>query len=434
MHSQPPGIGWTTGYWFWDGSSAQAALPIEKLDALFVQVGTIHQEAGRNSGGAWSAYGHLPDMLPAAQEYWLVYRFDRQAVPDLQVVSILARELDGLRNSARKRHLNVAGVQFDIDSPTRTLPQYAEFLRGMRKAMPPEFQISITALLDWFRDGTSIAEVVKETDEFVPQFYDVGQPDGYDRNGAIAAKFDAAQWAPRFNRYRKRFRIGISTFGRARLLRKDNPSLSNRAVLWFSDPTPMDFAATPAFNLISQRSDANELLLNYRATRTVTFGYNRFQAGDTMQFILSTPDAIRTAVEGAKHMGGYGSGVVFFRWPSPNETLTMQPNEVLMAAGLIPREHTRHPEIHVTTGGCVAVSCVDVFLLNPDPFSPSLARYRIHSSVELQYFLPEDKIPVRMAAPSILELSLPAYCGRGNMYLGRAVSDTRAEFTVEQEP
>jgi hypothetical protein len=84
-------------------------------------------------------------------------------------------------------------------------------------------------------------------------------------------------------------------------------------------------------------------------------------------------------------------------------------------------------------GSCVAVSCVDLYLANRNPFAPDPHRYRIRSSVELKYFLPEQNIPVRMAAPSSLVLSLPAYGARGNMYLGRAVTDTPSAFTVEEE-
>jgi hypothetical protein len=59
-------------------------------------------------------------------------------------------------------------------------------------------------------------------------------------------------------------------------------------------------------------------------------------------------------------------------------------------------------------------------------------QYRIRASGELEYFLPEKKIPVRMTGPSELELSLPPYCGRGHLYLGRAVSAQQVKFSVEE--
>jgi hypothetical protein len=41
-------------------------------------------------------------------------------------------------------------------------------------------------------------------------------------------------------------------------------------------------------------------------------------------------------------------------------------------------------------------------------------------------------VPVRMAGPTILEVSLPPYGGQGRMLLGRAVTKIRAEFHIEE--
>ena len=111
----------------------------------------------------------------------------------------------------------------------------------------------------------------------------------------------------------------------------------------------------------------------------------------------------------------------------------MQPDEVLIAAGLATQDRPKSNMIRTVDGGCAAVKCMDLHLENANPFSPRPARYRISSSIELEYFLPEANMPVRMVGPSQLELSLPPYCGRGSMYIGRAVTATPAEFTVEEE-
>jgi hypothetical protein len=138
-------------------------------------------------------------------------------------------------------------------------------------------------------------------------------------------------------------------------------------------------------------------------------------------------------MESAKRMRGHLAGVVFFRWPSSNETLAMQPDEVLMAAGLI-AQNRRKSSVLLNDGGCAAVKCMDLFLETVNPFSPQPIHYRTHSSTELEYFLPETNMPIRMMGPSELELSLPPYCGRGRMYIGRAVTGNSAQFTVEEEP
>ena len=102
-------------------------------------------------------------------------------------------------------------------------------------------------------------------------------------------------------------------------------------------------------------------------TAETRIGYNRFESGDVVQFIVATPESIRSAVESAKRMGNYCAGVLFFRWPTPNESLTMQPDEVMNAAGLA--EYRREPlAIDVVRGACVAVNCMDLYLANASAF------------------------------------------------------------------
>jgi hypothetical protein len=441
LPSQQPLPRLTTGFWFWQGSSAEAAWSGEMLDVLFVHVGTIRKDSIppyiRKTGDAterWFVYGDLTSQLPAAKEYWLVFRYEQPGVPDLQVAPIVAGEVSRVWADARKRDLKAVGVQFDIDSPTGSLADYARFLREVRKGLPQGFEISITALLDWFRSGTAIGDVIKETDEFVPQFYDLADPSSYGGGPAIAAKIDAARWGPVFNRFRKRFRLGISTFGRAQLVPKEAAAKARFfGISSFGDVAPIDIATNPAFQLQSERNQANELVLSYRAARKTRVGYTDFDPGDAFQFILATPEAIRAAMASARQIGGYLAGAVFFRWPSSYEALVMQPDEVLIAAGVTAPGSQRHSRVQVVDGRCAAVECVDVYLESADPFSPKPLRYRIRTSTELEYFLPEKNLPVRMTGPSQLELSLPPYCGRGHLYIGRAVTALHADFTIEEE-
>ncbi len=192
-------------------------------------------------------------------------------------------------------------------------------------------------------------------------------------------------------------------------------------------------AGSPDFNLQTGRNAAGETVLSYRASRKVRLGYSEIGPGDTVQFVLPTPEAIHAAVEGARSMRGYCAGVVFFRWPSDNESLTMQPDEVMEAAG----SNVQKPpaSIQQIDGKCAAVKCVDLYLMNGAVLSPKQLRYRIRVSGELEYFLPDvaGKAPVRMTGPAELELSLPAWCGRNRILLGRAVTAKAASFTVEAE-
>ncbi len=437
--SQPPPLRWTTGFWFWEGSSLDPAYSGATLDVLFVQVGTLRSDrdgrAGADPAERWYTYGRWPDQMPAARDYWLVYRYERQGVPSLAAAGKLAGEIYSLQAEARQRNLHLVGIQLDIDSPTSGLPRYAEFLSEVRKGLPAGFEISITALLDWFRAGTAIDGVIQQVDEFVPQFYDIGDPAVFHRESAIAARLDAAHWGPVFNRFHKRFRIGISSFGRARLIPNEAPAQTgSRRIALYGDLQRLDIATNPAFELRAERNRAEETVLNYRAMRKLRVDYTRFDPGDTVQFIVSTPEAIRAAVHSAREIKGNNAGVVFFRWPSESESQAMQPDEVLDAAGAAASGASRQNRVHVVVGDCAAVECVDLYLESAGPLSPRVAHYRIHASTELEYFLPEKNVPARLAGTSDVEVYLPPYCGRGRLYIGRVVSLQHAEFTVEEMP
>ncbi len=198
--------------------------------------------------------------------------------------------------------------------------------------------------------------------------------------------------------------------------------------LQFSDLKLLDIATHPAFLLAQERRETKELVLNYRATREAKIGYRNFQPGETMQFIFATPESIQTAVAEAKRMGGHLAGVVFFRWPAPNEQLAMNPDDVLLAAGGAVSEGRAKQTVLVNDGGCAAVKCVDLFLDIAHAISPNVVKYRVRSSTPLEYFLPEHNMPVRMVAPADLEVSLPPYTARGRLYLGRAVSAGSGEI------
>ncbi|MGJ5819803.1 DUF3142 domain-containing protein [Paludibaculum fermentans] len=440
---QPPPTTWTTGFWFWGGSDLDPTYSGKSLDVLFVQVGSITSDDYPRPGAAravrWYTYGDLPEELPQARDYWLVYRYEKPGVPGLPAAAQLVEALASLQAEARRRNLHVVGVQLDIDSPTSALPQYANFLAEVRKGLPPGFEISITALLDWFRSGTAIAGVIEQVDEFVPQFYDLGELGYRNRQAAIAARIDPQRWDPVFNRFHKRFRIGISTFGRTRLLHNPVPEQTgNYRVEFYGDLQPLDLATNPAFELHAERNQADETILNYRATRKLRLGHNDLEPGETFQFILCTPDALRAALRGAHQIKGYNAGVVFFRWPSEDETWALQPDEVLDTVnelGAAGKTHAaRPPRVHVVPGGCAVVKCVDLYLESPGPLAPREVRYRIHASTPLDYFLPQPNIPARLAGSSDVAVALPPYCGRGRLYLGRAVSSQQAEYSVEVEP
>lgn len=423
--SRPSTQPWSTGFWFWQGSSVGEGAIRTTPDLLYVQAGHIFQNG--NVSTAWGAYGIMPQDLPPAKRYWIVFRADNPGMPSLNAVPVLSRSVAALLAGARRQSLPISGVQLDIDCPTGSLTAYAEFLRQFRNQLPKGMELSITALIDWFRDGTSIDAVIREVDEFVPQYYDVA-PHEPGIPAPIAMRFDAVQWSPVLNRFGKRYRIGIAAFGRARLT---EAQVSYTAIA--PDLRVIDVATNPNFSLQTSRTPAGELILKYRAARRAVVAYNRFEAGSVIEFTLATSESVRRAVEQARRMRGQCAGVLFFRWPGHSETLALPPSVVLHAAGVLPAPPDGAALVS-KAGDCAAVSCTELTAEFHKPTVESVFRYRIRSSEPLEYFLPSKASPVRMTGPSELLITLPPYCGRGRLRLGRAVTAKPSKFELEEIP
>jgi hypothetical protein len=400
-----------TGFWVWGTPLAISSAP--KVDDIYFQAGEVSE--------GQPPWVRIPKVLPPAQEYWAVVRSNSSRVPSKASARMLGNAAAELLGEGRARGLKVVGLQLDIDVPTRSLGAYAEWLKLAKAEMPPEMQLSVTGLLDWFRGGSAIDKVVEVVDEFVPQFYDLG-----DRNQgilhAIAAPVDAAKWGPIFNRFGKRYRIGVATFGRGFMVSSGDPWILNYL-------SPIEIASSPAFQATSRRIDTGETVVEFRATRKVRFGYLEIQPEQMIRFTLPTVESVRAGAAGAAKLGGHCAGVIFFRWPTVDETLTMQPDAVLSALRSQSGFGTR---ILARNGDCAMVSCEDIYLESTQPIATTETLYRIRSSAPLQYFLPDRNIAVRVAAPDRLELKLPAFCPRGQVRLGRAVSATKAQFTIEE--
>src|SRR5688572_2128085 len=143
---------WKTGFWIWAGDAPPKPAAV-KPDLLYVQV----------IGTRW------PEGIPEASHYVLVRRLESAT----DITPPMARALaDVYRRVLQNGQRSIIGLQIDYDCPTSRLSGYADFLTELHRALPPDTHLSITALLDWFRPGTRIQEVVNSVDEFVPQFYD----------------------------------------------------------------------------------------------------------------------------------------------------------------------------------------------------------------------------------------------------------------------
>jgi hypothetical protein len=426
--AQTKGPNWATGFWFWGGSSA-AVTASTTADVLYVQAGKIYR-GGWGERQAWGvSMDTSVDRLPPAREYWFVVRSDEPGLPDPEIAAPLIANTAELLRDAKRQNLPVTGIQLDIDSPTASLSRYGALLAEVRKQLPAGTKLSITALLDWFRDGTAVAQVVKHVDEFVPQFYDTG--DRY-RGEVIAATVNPTVWGPLFQRTGKPYRIGVSSFGRLRHLPRNSTVPQTWGISVISDLTPLEVAMNPDFGRAISTTPAKETVVRYEATRKTKIAWSEIEPGEQFEFIFPTPESMAAAVRGAKAMGSRCTGVVFFRWPSFRETMAAQPDQVLRAAGVLAKLEGTSVKLHTIDRECSTVHCTDLFVTDAEPLLPRPLRYEIRSSAPLEYVVPADKMPVRMSGIHTVELSLPAFTGRSRIYLGRAVTINKVEFRLAE--
>jgi hypothetical protein len=416
---------WRIGFWAWEQSwGGKYAVP---RDALPIDDVYVQGQFGLFPSSP-SVRAYWPDDLPSGRRYWALWRFEAEqtplSMPD--AAEGIGGRFASLRRAAAERHVEAAGVQIDFDCPTERLRDYAAWLSMLRKSLPPGTRLSITALLDWFRPGTHIADVLAQVTEFVPQFYDARPSTSAAMT--IAEPIDALRWGPVFNRYQVPYRIGISTFGRVRLAR-------GLASLYALGPSLLQILSAPTFVVApASLTAAGERRLTLRARRATSIDWTRFEAGEAVEVVLPTRESVASAYAQARKMGGFCVGVIFFRWPADNESTVMAPAEVFRAVAGGPQGPVEDA-VEALAGDCAAVRCSDVYLLLGDQFPDASRAFTLRASADLEYFLPQAKVGklASMTARNTISVRLPAYHGETRLYLGRVMSKSTPQFTLSGE-
>jgi Protein of unknown function (DUF3142) len=404
--SKPPRkpLSWKTGFWVWAGDT-----PVEsntKPDLLYVQV----------PGARW------PDNVPEASQYVMVRRVESPSDITPQMAEALAAVYSKLRQGGPQ---SLIGLQIDYDCATSRLADYASFLRNLHDALPPDTHLSITALLDWFRPGTRIQDVVDAVDEFVPQFYDAGSAR---MASGIAEIIDAEKWAPVFNALGAPYRIGISSFGR--IARRRTNSSGAEQVMYFRDARPLDFAGKKELNPSTQTTDAGEVVVHYTIDDSHESVHSELAPRDRVDITFPTTKSVRSSYEAVRRFGGYCAGAIFFRWPSRNETLAFTADQVMEIVG----GTSGRSEIEVETryGECASLRCADVYLrLALDP-APTVRNVYVRPNGKVEMFLPEGPLRAHWRQSEAIRVNIPAYSGLRYVYLGRALSHDSLQFEVMQ--
>ena len=390
-------------WWWWPSTGAPQNGPSVPL--VYVLSGTLDT----------LARSRWPASVPPAARYVLVWRGERRAVPTGDTVRPLVAAYTRVTSEARAAGASVGGLQIDIDVPTASLRSYAVWLDTVRRALPPGTTLSVTGLLDWFRDGTAIARVADAVDEVVPQFYDI---EPRSTMPGIAHPVDLATWLPRLEALERPYRLGLATFGRIERVESVNGRTTRLA---YRDLTPLD--------LVERFTRLGDVAATAGRERVVTFidpsaGPHR----RTYQLLVPPADAVGSGHALMAACGRWCAGVAFFRWPAAHESLVVGPRPEKDGHG------NRVPTLDVEPMTCAPLWCADVTLVTLGRFPEHDAEIVLESSTPVRLVQAASVNRTVAASPRALVIRVPAWHGQARLPLGRIFTDRPARFSLQVPP
>lgn len=157
-------------FWLW--TAPKHPETIRQAKVLYILQGEI-RSANQHTTHNTLTLTHLTPQglgvrpLPNKQ-LWLVYRATSQTWSPEVMPAIIAK-----LQAWQQQGNQVVGMQIDFDAPTFQLDDYAKLLTTVRKALPSNYKLSVTGLLDWANQANnpSFIDLGNSIDELVMQTY-----------------------------------------------------------------------------------------------------------------------------------------------------------------------------------------------------------------------------------------------------------------------
>jgi hypothetical protein len=189
---------------------------LRQSHADFSTLRVLALQAHPKAGWAF-AYPDFDALRKDGRPLIAVIRLDGQ-LPQLDNQAILQRALD-LARTWQAAGLRLQGVEIDHDCATARLPAYRELLAELRRQLPGELHLSVTALPAWL-ESPLLAQLLSVVDSSVLQVHAVNDP----RQG-LFDQAEALQWAWQYAKHTdKPFHLALPAYGVA-LLKTANGAL-----------------------------------------------------------------------------------------------------------------------------------------------------------------------------------------------------------------
>ena len=324
-------------FWAWrinapEEVDVDAAANATKAKTLFLRAGQIDFD-----NGELKRIQAVKGQLPRAMELQLVYNGTRKFLAEFEHLdldnfakSLLEIYQDDLAQADRDQ-ANIAGIQLDLDVPTRLLPRYAEALMKLKKILPPNIKLSITGLPTW-ANSNEINSVLSVVDFWIPQCYGAEIPNHITKQIPISSPNNVARTINKIRQLNKPFYAGLSAYSYAILYAKDGSLLELRG-----DLDPAAAAQNKNLELLESRNfkgdeGAGERRYVYRANSDFVLDGLIINAGESLVFDLPSAESLRESARAVRENAGENLlGICIFRLPSSNDETALSLSEITAA-------------------------------------------------------------------------------------------------------
>lgn len=331
-----------TAFWSWrtkapTDDEMRSAFAATNAKILFLRAGQLDL-----ADGGVKRIRPVSGALPKASELHLVYNGTRKLLSEFErtdsgtLAGVVAETYRSDISRAREENVEVAGLQLDLDVPTRLLPRYAELLRRLREQLPPDTALSITGLPTW-ADSNQIYGVLEAVDFWIPQCYGAKIPTRIDEQIPISSAKEVERTIAKIRKLEKPFYAGLSAYGYAILYDKNGDLVELRGDLgpaeasWSKD---LELVSTGAFKGDSRNGEIRKA---YRAKSDVVMDGLVIHAGETLVINLPTSGSLRASARAVRENAGESLlGICVFRIPTADDKTTLSINDI--AAALADRE------------------------------------------------------------------------------------------------
>lgn len=330
----------SVAFWSWRAETpaqdeVERALKATRARVLFMRAGQLDFDAGRVR-----RVRAVKGRAPSNVELHLVYNatpallaeFERVDEAALARAAVETFRVDSER--ASKEGARVAGLQLDIDVPTRLLARYGRVLKTARASLPANTRLSVTGLPTWMNARASLGEALEAVDFWIPQLYGGEIPATAERLVPIASPEEVRRASALARSFGKPFYAGLAAYGYALVY-----SESGKLVELSGDVEPARVATDRNFELVERRpygqgavgsgqmpgaTHASEWRYVYRAREDAFQGDVLVRAGERIAFDVPSGESLRASARGVRETAGDSLlGICVFRLPTGGDRTTL---------------------------------------------------------------------------------------------------------------